>query len=468
MPNALANARSPYLLQHQDNPVEWREWSDETLALARREDKPILLSVGYAACHWCHVMAHESFESPEVAAAMNRDFVSVKVDREERPDIDAIYQHALALMGEQGGWPLTMFLTPEGEPFWGGTYFPPEPRYGRPGFPQVLEQIAGLWRQDRGRIDQSRDQLVAALKRLATPEGGERPDAAFAERVARAIAEHVDAVHGGIGGAPKFPQAPVLELIWRTSLLTGDRTLRQRTLHTLARISQGGIYDHLGGGFARYSVDAFWLVPHFEKMLYDNAQLLHLLASAWAATGELLFRERAAETVAWLEREMLEDGAFAASLDADSEGEEGKFYVWTADEIDALLGPDAPAFRLAYGVTANGNWEGKTILNRLHEPGLPGPAEADTLRRCRQSLLEARERRVRPGRDDKVLADWNGLMVWALAEASGLLARPTGWTVRRAPSTPCSASSAGRTTASPTARSGAARSRRRSSTTTRR
>ena len=425
MPNALARATSPYLLQHRDNPVDWQEWSEATLARAKAEDKPILLSVGYAACHWCHVMAHESFEDPKIAAAMNRRFVNVKVDREERPDLDAVYQQALALMGQQGGWPLTMFLSPDGEPFWGGTYFPPEPRHGRPGFPELLEQVAELYRSGNERVASNRTALTQALRRLAAPEAGDPPTPVEAERVARALAERFDTINGGLGDAPKFPQAPILRLIWETALRTGDRTLRRRTLHTLARISQGGIHDHLGGGYARYSVDAHWLVPHFEKMLYDNAQLLGLLASAFAATGEPLFRARAEELVAWLEREMLvEGGAFASSLDADSEGEEGRFYVWDAAEIDRLLGADAPDFRLAYGVTDHGNWEGRNVLNRLHEPGLPEPAEAATLARCRAALLAARGERVRPGRDDKVLADWNGLTIAALAEAAGALGRP--------------------------------------------
>ncbi|MEK0085440.1 thioredoxin domain-containing protein [Benzoatithermus flavus] len=424
MANALAQATSPYLLQHADNPVDWQEWGEPALARAKAENKPILLSIGYAACHWCHVMAHESFENPDIAALMNRHFVNIKVDREERPDLDAVYQQALALMGQQGGWPLTMFLSPDGEPFWGGTYFPPEPRYGRPGFPQILEQVAELWRSGNERIQSNRDAIAQALRRLSAPMPGEMPTPELAEEVARQLADQFDTIHGGIGDAPKFPQAPILRLIWDTSLRTGDPTLRHRIVHTLNRISQGGIYDHLGGGYARYAVDAAWLVPHFEKMLYDNAQLFELLGSAWAATGEPLFRARAEETVGWLTREMMVEGAFASSLDADSEGEEGKFYVWDAAEIDRLLGPDARAFRLAYGVTAAGNWEGKNILHRLHEPGLPAGAAAERLARCRQVLLEARETRVRPGRDDKVLADWNGLMIAALAEAAGFFGRP--------------------------------------------
>jgi uncharacterized protein YyaL (SSP411 family) len=424
MPNALAAATSPYLLQHQHNPVDWQEWNEATLARARAENRPILLSIGYAACHWCHVMAHESFENEATAAVMNRLFVNIKVDREERPDLDTVYQQALAVMGQQGGWPMTMFLSPTGEPFWGGTYFPPEPRYGRPGFVQILEQVAELWRSGDQRIATNRQAISQALSRLAAPEPGEPLPAGAAGETAQRLAQRFDAVHGGLAGAPKFPQAPILRLIWEEARRSGDLTLRHRVLHTLARIAQGGIYDHLGGGFARYSVDAYWLVPHFEKMLYDNAQLLELLASAHAATGEALFAACANETVAWLEREMLVDGAFASALDADSEGEEGRFYVWDAGEIDRLLGADATAFRLAYGVTDIGNWEGRNVLNRLHEPGLPAASEAALLARCRAVLLSARARRVRPGRDDKVLADWNGLMIAALARASGQLDRP--------------------------------------------
>jgi hypothetical protein len=429
MRNRLDDATSPYLLQHRENPVHWQPWDPTALAAARDHDKPILLSIGYAACHWCHVMAHESFESPEIAALMNEHFINIKVDREERPDLDQIYQHALALLGQQGGWPLTMFLTPAGEPFWGGTYFPPESRYGRPGLPEVLQSVNRIWRDERHKITSNTTALNDALQRLARPESGGSLAAGFATDAARRLAQAFDTIHGGLAGAPKFPQATLLDFLWRQARATGDATMRHAVIHTLTNISQGGIYDHLGGGFARYSVDALWLVPHFEKMLYDNAQLLALLADLSADTHNPLFAARARETVGWLEREMLVEDAFASSLDADSEGEEGKYYVWQADEIDRLLGPDAAAFRLAYGVTESGNWEGKTVLNRLHHPGLATPAEEARLRASADRLLDARQQRVPPGRDDKVLADWNGLMIAALAKASAVFDQPD-WLVR--------------------------------------
>jgi len=422
--NRLAEATSPYLLQHRDNPVHWQPWGEAALAEAKALDKPVLLSVGYAACHWCHVMAHESFESPSIAALMNEHFVNIKVDREERPDLDQVYQHALALLGQQGGWPLTMFLTPAGEPFWGGTYFPPESRYGRPGFPEVLETVARIWREDRERVTANTTALKDALARLATPAGPEVLAPAFVGATARRLVQAFDTVHGGFAGAPKFPQAPILKLLWRQALAGDDPALRQAVLHTLVNICQGGIYDHLGGGFARYSVDALWLVPHFEKMLYDNAQLIALLSDAAADTQNPLFAARVAETVGWLEREMLVDDAFASSLDADSEGEEGRFYVWDAAEIDRLLGADAATFRLAYGVTDDGNWEGRTILNRLHQTGLGAPEEESALKASADILLAAREQRIRPTRDDKVLADWNGLTIAALVRASAVFRRP--------------------------------------------
>ena len=424
MRNRLAEATSPYLLQHRGNPVHWQPWNEAALAEAKARDKPVLLSIGYAACHWCHVMAHESFENSSIAALMNQHFVNIKVDREERPDLDQIYQHALALLGQQGGWPLTMFLTPAGEPFWGGTYFPPESRYGRPGFPEVLETVARIWREDRARVGANTTALKDALARLATPARPEVLTPAFVTETAQRLVQAFDTVHGGFAGAPKFPQAPILQLLWRQALAGGDPAMRQAILHTLVNICQGGIYDHLGGGFARYAVDALWLVPHFEKMLYDNAQLIALLSDAAADTQNPLFAARVAETVGWLEREMLVDDAFASSLDADSEGEEGKFYVWDAAEIDRHLGTDAAAFRMAYGVTDGGNWEGRTILNRLHQAGLGSLEEERALRASADALLSAREQRIRPTRDEKVLADWNGLTIAALVRASAVFRRP--------------------------------------------
>jgi uncharacterized protein YyaL (SSP411 family) len=422
--NRLADATSPYLLQHKDNPVAWRPWGPEALAEARATDKPILLSVGYAACHWCHVMAHESFEDPDVAEVMNRLFVNIKVDREERPDIDQIYMSALHALGEQGGWPLTMFLTSEAEPFWGGTYFPKTARWGRPGFTDVLEAIAGMYRTDRGRIDTNRKALMDHLRKAPLGASARLP-ADLPITAGQRLAGLYDKTHGGIRGAPKFPQACVSELVWRTSLRTGDAETLRTCILTLERMSNGGIYDHIGGGLARYSVDERWLVPHFEKMLYDNAQYISHLARALALPGLAppvaeLFRTRLDETVAWLQREMMNGPAFAASLDADSEGEEGRFYVWTPNQVAAVLGEteEALLFCEAYDITAPGNFEGSSIPNRLIPPE---DDEGDALARfaqARHTLLAARETRVRPGRDDKVLADWNGLMIRALAHAS--------------------------------------------------
>jgi uncharacterized protein YyaL (SSP411 family) len=423
--NRLGEETSPYLLQHKDNPVHWRAWGPETLAAAKAEDKPILLSIGYAACHWCHVMAHESFENPEIAAAMNREFINIKVDREERPDLDAIYQHALALTGEQGGWPLTMFLTPDGEPFWGGTYFPPEPRWGRPGFPQVLSALSNAYRNDRDTITKNVAALRDALKRLAQPERGAGITAELLDRVAERLLREVDPINGGIGTAPKFPQCGIFELLWRAWKRTGTAAYRDAVLRTLTTICQGGIYDHLGGGFARYSTDARWLAPHFEKMLYDNAELVDLLTLVWEETRDPLYAQRAAETIGWLEREMVTaEGAFASSLDADSEHEEGKFYVWSEADIAAVLGERAPLFKRYYDVTPGGNWEGHTILNRLHAPALADPATEAELAACRRLLFEVRAPRVRPGLDDKVLADWNGLMIAGLAHAATAFEQP--------------------------------------------
>ena len=423
--NLLGAETSPYLLQHRDNPVHWRPWGPEALAEATDADKPILLSVGYSACHWCHVMAHESFEDDETAGLMNRLFVNIKVDREERPDLDTIYQRALALMGQQGGWPLTMFLTPGAEPFWGGTYFPLEPRFGRPGFKDVLRLIEQTYRNDREKVDKNRTSLLEALQGLARSRPGEAVTDAQTENMARTLLREVDGRHGGIGAAPKFPQCSMLELLWRSYRSTESLLMKTAVVLSMERMCQGGIYDHLGGGFSRYSTDERWLAPHFEKMLYDNAQLLDLLCHVWQETGEPLFAARAAETAAWVLREMRTgEGAFASALDADSEGEEGKFYVWSEAEIDEVLGADAADFKAVYDVSAGGNWEGKTILNRLLPPSTDEPVDEARLARLRAALLTRRAGRERPGWDDKVLADWNGLMIAALANAARVFAAP--------------------------------------------
>jgi uncharacterized protein YyaL (SSP411 family) len=423
--NQLARETSPYLLQHRDNPVHWRAWNPAALAEAKALDRPILLSIGYAACHWCHVMAHESFETPAIAALMNELYVPIKVDREERPDLDAIYQHALALLGEQGGWPLTMFLTPDARPFWGGTYFPPTARWGRPGFPDILQGVAQTFHRQKDKIATNVEALGRGLAQLSQPRAAGPVELAALDPIAQRLLGAIDKIHGGIGGAPKFPNCSVLELLWRGYRRTGDRAMRAAVLTSLDQMCQGGIYDHLGGGFARYSVDERWLAPHFEKMLYDNAQLLELLVWAWHDTGAILYRERVEETVGWLLREMqAPDGGFAATLDADSEHEEGKFYVWDEGEIDRLLGPDSSLFKTAYDVTPSGNWEGKTILNRLRAPLLADAETEAELARCRAILFAARAPRIRPERDDKVLADWNGLMIAALVRAADSFGRP--------------------------------------------
>jgi uncharacterized protein len=428
--NRLAHETSPYLLQHRDNPVDWWAWGPEALAEAKRSDKPILLSVGYAACHWCHVMAHESFEDAATAAVMNELFVNIKVDREERPDIDQIYMAALHHLGEQGGWPLTMFLTPSGEPIWGGTYFPNTARYGRPAFVDVLREIARLFREEPQKIEQNRAALMARLAESARAGGTAVIGIAELDNAARQLGGLIDPVNGGTRGAPKFPQAALFELLWRAGLRTGEARYFAAVEITLDHICEGGIYDHLGGGFARYSVDERWLTPHFEKMLYDNAQLLELLAIAHQRTGKPLYRERARETVGWLKREMTTgEGAFSASLDADSEGEEGKFYVWSYDEVVRELGiEDGEFFARHYDVTPNGNFEGHNILNRL-KPQPRGEGDETRLAALRAKLLAVRDQRVRPGLDDKVLADWNGLMIAALANASLMFDEPSWLTM---------------------------------------
>jgi uncharacterized protein YyaL (SSP411 family) len=422
MVNRLAQASSPYLLQHKDNPVHWQVWGDAALAQAKTEDKPILLSIGYAACHWCHVMAHESFEDEAVAALMNRDFVNIKVDREERPDIDHLYMTALHAMGEQGGWPLTMCLTPDGSPFWGGTYFPPTPRFGRPSFTQVLTAIAQAWAQDRARITESTTAMTRALAANAAARPGEAPGPLVLDTVRYRLLAGIDWQRGGFQGAPKFPNTPSFRFLWQESFRAGAAPAAAAVTLLLTKICQGGIYDHLGGGFARYATDADWLVPHFEKMLYDNALILELLAFAGAVTGNPLFAARARETIGWLTRDMAAEGAFAASEDADSEGVEGKFYVWTSAEVKEVLGADTEFFAAHYDLPARGNWEEHIILERKTALG----AADARLAVLRGKLLARRSQRIRPGRDDKVLCDWNALLVSALVKASFVFEEP-GW-----------------------------------------
>ncbi|MSP43552.1 MAG: thioredoxin domain-containing protein [Alphaproteobacteria bacterium] len=424
--NRLDRETSPYLLQHRDNPVHWHAWGPDAFQEARKYGKPVLLSIGYAACHWCHVMAHESFEDPQIAELMNELFVNIKVDREERPDIDAIYMHSLALLGQQGGWPLTMFLTSDGEPFWGGTYFPPKPAHGRPSFREVLREVHQVYMSEPGKIANNRDALKQALNQMSQTRTEGALSLEIIDQAVRALARQIDQSRGGLRGAPKFPQSSIFEMLWRGYLRSKDDGQVKLLNATLENICQGGIFDHLGGGISRYSVDENWLVPHFEKMLYDNAQFIDLLSMVWPGTHSTLYAWRLFETVGWVQREMvLPEGGFAASLDADSEGVEGKFYVWDETGIDRLLGLDAKFFKQHYDVTPVGNWEGHTILNRLKDFGLGSDADERRLALLRDKLLRVREQRIPPARDDKALADWNGMMIAALANAAAVFDRPS-------------------------------------------
>jgi hypothetical protein len=429
MANRLAQETSPYLLQHRDNPVEWYPWGEEALARASAEDRPILLSVGYSACHWCHVMERESFEDAATAAYMNEHFVNVKVDREERPDVDALYMEAVQAISGQGGWPMTVFLDPEGVPFYGGTYFPPEESRGMPSFRMVMEAVVHAFESKREEIGQRAPQMRARLGAIGQVEPAAEPPAMamLAEAVER-LEQSADRERGGFGGAPKFPPASALELL----LARGERQIVERTLDAMLA---GGIYDQIGGGFARYAVDAVWLVPHFEKMLYDNAQLARAYLHGWQVFGHQRYRRVCEETLDWALGEMRgPEGGFFSALDADSEGEEGRFYVWTPAEIRAALSPPEPApancinfssqqvekLMQFYGVSEEGNFEGRNILH------LAGGADADEpegLSEMRRALYEARSRRVWPGLDDKRLSAWNALMIGALAEAGAVLGR---------------------------------------------
>jgi uncharacterized protein len=429
--NLLATETSPYLLQHKDNPVHWRAWGPEALAEAQRSNRLILVSVGYAACHWCHVMAHESFEDPETAALMNELYVCVKVDREERPDIDNWLQKIPIVMGKNGGWPLNAFLTPKGEPFWCGTYFPKEESFGRPSFKSVLRDIAERYRESPDVVAPNVRQISDHLEQAWYQNRAGTFDMNKLDRVAIATAQNCDMFYGGIVGSPKFPNVPVLELLWRAYLRTGMQQYLSLVLCALDNMGRGGIYDHVGGGFARYAVDDQWQVPHFEKMLYDNAQLTDIMTLVWQHGRQLVLRTKIEETIGWALREMrVEGAAFASSLDADSEGEEGRFYVWTEAEIDAVLeGMPVERFKQAYGVTRDGNFphEGKpTGLNILHRVlNLPGWTEAEeaTFAAQKQRLFVQREKRIRPGHDDKVLVDWNGLMITSIANAGAVFGR---------------------------------------------
>jgi uncharacterized protein len=411
--NRLAQETSPYLLQHKDNPVDWHPWGEEALSRARDQNKPILVSIGYSACHWCHVMERESFEDPEVAAVMNEHFVPVKVDREERPDVDAIYMDAVQAMTGHGGWPLNAFLTPDGVPFYAGTYFPPQPRQGMPSWRMVLEGVARAWEEQRDQIVDGSDRIVGHLQasaRIEAPEG--EIDPALLDAAVAGLRRGYDAEHGGWGGAPKFPAASSVEFLLR-------RGERQMALHTLRRMAGGGMYDQVGGGFARYSVDAQWVVPHFEKMLYDNALLARAYLHGFQVSGEPFFERVARETLDWALRELRqEEGGFASALDADSEGVEGKFYVWTVDEVRAALEPELADVAIEhFGMSAAGNFEGANIAVRA----TPDPEQLDEIK---AGLLAARERRVRPGLDDKRLTAWNALMISALADAGAALCEP--------------------------------------------
>ena len=413
--NRLADATSPYLLQHKDNPVHWQPWEAEVFEEARRRNVPILLSIGYAACHWCHVMAHESFEDDNVAALMNTHFVCIKLDREERPDLDDIYMSALSMMGEQGGWPLTMCLDADGAPFWGGTYFPKTPQYGRPGFMQILTEIARIWHEEPAKITKNAKALTQSLTaRAAADARGDMP-ADLPAQAAQTLNGYMDQHGGGLQGAPKFPQPFLYDFLWQQGQHTRDDKMQNNVIYALTRMCQGGIYDHIGGGFARYSVDADWLVPHFEKMLYDNALLISLMTRIWRQTRLPLFATRIDETIAWLMRDMTVDGgAFTASLDADTEGEEGKFYVWSKADIKTALGDAAEAFCAVYDITDTGNFGGHNIPNLLNQADTP----QDDFAAARADLLAVRDKRTKPGRDDKILADWNGMMIEALIDAA--------------------------------------------------
>ena len=425
MSNRLASESSPYLQQHADNPVDWYPWGPEALALAAELDQPILLSVGYSACHWCHVMAHESFEDVAIASKMNDSFVNVKVDREERPDIDALYMEAVQAMTGRGGWPMTVFMTPDGRPFFAGTYFPPKPRQGMPGFGDLLDAISEAWRNEREAITDQADKITEALRRHAELSAEpDLPDHRLVAQACQTLIRHHDPVNGGFGTAPKFPPPLALDVLLRHHLATGDTEALLVTELTLDHMAAGGMYDHLGGGFARYSVDDHWAVPHFEKMLYDNALLIPAYLHGWQVTGNDDHLQVVEETIGYLLRDLrLEGGGFASAEDADSEGVEGRFYAWSEAELAAVLDHDELALaREWYGVSSTGNFEGSNVL---HRPVVGDLARSEPVEALRVKLFELRKNRIRPGLDDKVLTEWNALTISALAEAGAAASEPT-------------------------------------------
>jgi len=423
MTNRLVGETSPYLLQHADNPVDWYPWSEEALTRAQTEDKPILLSIGYSACHWCHVMAHECFENNEIARLMNENFVNIKVDREERPDFDTVYMEAVQAITGSGGWPLTVFLTPTGKPFYGGTYFPPEDRHGLPGLPRVLRTVADAYQHRRGKVDQAVKQIVTVLTpKTEISTSGELLAVDILEQAYHDLRRDFDRENGGFGRKPKFPQPMTLEFLLRYFHRSQDTDALEMVNLTLEKMAKAGIYDQIGGGFHRYATDNHWLVPHFEKMLYDNALLSQVYLHAYLVSGKQLFRSIAEETVDYVLREMADPhGGFYSTQDADSEGAEGKYYLWTPEEIAELVGEKhSEAVNRYFSVTSEGNFEGRNILHVVTDPE---PARSSTIKQAKVSLLERRERRARPGRDEKILASWNGLILASVAEMACALDR---------------------------------------------
>jgi len=429
--NRLIHESSPYLRQHAHNPVDWYPWAPEAFERARRENKPILLSVGYSACHWCHVMEHESFEDEATARLMNESFVNIKVDREERPDVDHIYMNAVQMLTGRGGWPMTMFLTPEGKPFYGGTYFPPDDRHGLPSFGRVLTAVAQAYRGKPEEVQKTVQQLMAALAGVdAHQASADLPDGALVLSAAAALSRAYDQTHGGLGQAPKFPNEAVFELFLRVHHGSGEQRYLEMALHTLRQMARGGIYDQIGGGFHRYSVDQRWLVPHFEKMLYDNAQLVPLYLAAYQITGDRFFAETAGDVLDYVMREMRSpEGGFYSTQDADSEGEEGKFFLWQVDEVRALLGDELAEVACRYwDVSPEGNFEHRNILHvtlEVEQLAKMFRRDVDEIRprlaEARSKLFAAREQRVKPGRDEKILTAWNALMIGAFAKAAEVL-----------------------------------------------